>query len=231
MSENITNEELQPDKAYEFYTDSPYFYNSLTNNAYYQFFYENGNLKKVFGQNVQSSLTTSISLSYQDNQVKVVNEIQNSINNAYIIHTIENNKLIKSEIFNIASMLSKTRWYTYEKGMISVYEKVEGGSDAFITYYFDNNNNLFKQERLERKNGANMGMYTSIYSDYDKAKNPFKKLGLVSDILFVKSLSTNNFRKIETSYISFTNQDIPTKIYNCVYKYDSNGQVLLYHPL
>ncbi|MFP3835530.1 hypothetical protein [Chryseobacterium sp. SIMBA_028] len=222
--------DLQPDKSYEFYIDTPYSSSTSVNNGHYQFTYENGNLKTVFGLNEKSLPTNSISLSYQDNQVKVFDAVNNSTN-AYTIHTIENNKLVKSEFYNFVSVLGKTRSYTYEKGIISVYEEKGGNQDAIITYYFNNDNNLVKQEKLERIGGANLGLNTIIYSDFDKAKNPFKKLGLVNDSWFAKSLSTNNFRKVEISYISFTNQDVSTKIYNCVYKYDSKGQVLLYHPL
>ncbi|MFP3802122.1 hypothetical protein, partial [Paraburkholderia sp. SIMBA_027] len=124
----------------------------------------------------------------------------NNSTNAYTIHTIENNKLVKSEFYNFVSVLGKTRSYTYEKGIISVYEEKGGNQDAIITYYFNNDNNLVKQEKLERIGGANLGLNTIIYSDFDKAKNPFKKLGLVNDSWFAKSLSTNNFRKVEISY-------------------------------
>ncbi|AZA79282.1 hypothetical protein EG347_18130 [Chryseobacterium sp. G0186] len=211
-------QDLQPDKAYAFYVDTPYSGNTFVNNFHYQFTYENGDLKTF------SLPTATFTLLYQNNQVKIVQ------GNYYVLHTIKNNRPIKSEFYDYSSVLFKTKLYSYSKGTVAVHEK-EGNKDAYMTFYFNSDNNLIKQEMVVQKDGLNLGMYTSIYSDYDKAKNPFVKLGLVNDILFIKSLSTNNFRKIETSYESFTNQDIPTKIYNCVYKYDSNGQVLLYHPL
>ncbi|HCM33003.1 hypothetical protein [Chryseobacterium sp.] len=219
--------DLQPDKAYEFYINAPYSSSTSVNNTHYQFTYENGNLKTVFRLTPLS--WPIVSLLYQDNQIKVFNGDISS--NAYALHIIENNRPIKSEYYNFSSELFKTKLYTYAENMIAIHEK-EGNRDAYITYYFNSANNLFKQEILEQKNGLNLGIKTIIYSDYDKSKNPFKKLRLINDICFVKSLSANNFRKIESSYYDLASgATTQTEVYNCIYKYDSNGQVLLYHPL
>ncbi|WP_106917381.1 hypothetical protein [Chryseobacterium aurantiacum] len=219
--------DLQPDKAYGFYIDAPYSSSTPVNNTHYQFTYENDNLKTVFRSAQPPWLI--FSLLYQDNQIKVFSG--NISSNAYVLHKIENNRTIKSEYYNFSSELFKTKLYYYAENMISTHEK-EGNRDVYITYYFNSANNLFKQEILEQKNGLNLGIKTIIYSDYDKAKNPFKKLRLINDICFVKSLSANNFRKIESSYYDLASgSTTQTEVYNCDYKYDSNGQVLLYHPL
>ncbi|MGU3373344.1 hypothetical protein [Chryseobacterium sp. M5A1_1a] len=86
---------------------------------------------------------------------------------------------------------------------------------------------------IEKHNGVNAYLTTTVYSDFDKAKNPFKKFGLVNDILYEKSLSTNNFRKSESIQKFLTDPTAP--VYPSMgvnfYKYDSKGQVMLYYPL
>ncbi|MGU3373348.1 hypothetical protein [Chryseobacterium sp. M5A1_1a] len=173
---------------------------------------------------------------YLNNQVKVIDTTIGGNNDAYTLYTMENHKIIKSEDWGLDfsgnPKIFKTRFYTHEKSMVKVYVKDGANDEFFTTYYFNNDNNLIKKEIIQRRIGIDVGINTFIYSDFDHAKNPFKKLGLVNQIWFDKSLSTNNYRKIEHSYNDLVSgYNMPTKVYNCSYKYDSNGQVLLYHPL
>jgi hypothetical protein len=105
----------------------------------------------------------------------------------------------------------------------------------FSTYYFDSNNNLSKSETLEKAGDKNKQFTTTVYSDFDNAKNPFKKLYLINDDFYEKSLSKNNFRAKESvieyaeSPGGITPQPGISKA-KWTYNYDAHGQVLLYFP-
>lgn len=235
--ENTIDQGLQPEKAYTFYTE---FYNvgdTPFTDAYYQFTYENGNLKKVSSYNLYPiEYANSIYLFYHPNQVKVIDTTIGQNNDAYTLYTMENHMIVKSEDWGRDFLMNpkvyKTRLYTYEKGVIKVYEKQDANNEFFTNYYFNSDNNLVKKEKIQRKQGVDVMINTYIYSDFDHAKNPFKKLGLVNQTWFDKSLSVNNYRKIEFSYKDLVSgYNSPKQIYNCTYKYGSNGEVMLYHPL
>lgn len=58
---------------------------------------------------------------------------------------------------------------------------------------------------FKKTGGVDNKVTTTIYSDYDTAKNPFRKLYLVNEDFYEKGLSANNFRAKKT-----TSQYLPT---------------------
>lgn len=229
-------QDLQPDKAYIHYVDRPT--SNLNADWYYRFNYENGNLTKISGWLMGKTFSSDAhtDLTYQGNEAKISYSFDSDLTNVY---TLQNNRPIK-EVLYIQDFIQGTKTYTYENDKIKIFLKPTNGlSDYFVTYYFNPvTKNLIKSEFLHKLQGADVELTTTIYSDFDNAQNPFKKMGLVSDDLYEKSLSANNFRKKVVTVEQFAhpangNVAMPpsTTIKELTYKYDSNGQVLLYHPL
>jgi len=229
--------DLEPNKAFVHYIEFPKLA-SLQPSWYYTFNYQNGKLVRMTGKFVKSeniwlpdsfypdSFTT---LSYNNNQteVKYSNDIYPTI-----VYTMENDKPKKAELYNQFNELITVKNFTYESGKIKVYSKTYT-FETYYTYYFDSNNNLIKSEKLEKAGGLDRTLTTTTYSNFDNSKNPFKKLYLLNDNFYEKSLSSNNYRK--TNYIiqNLENpQSLPGNGNNeWTYQYDSDGQVKLYHPL
>ncbi|OBW40514.1 hypothetical protein AB670_03138 [Chryseobacterium sp. MOF25P] len=241
--ENQQNsQDLEPDKAFVNYMEFPKLA-LLYPSWYYTFNYQNGNLTKMTGKFVNGGTLSSpdffypdsfISLSYNNNQVEVK---YSSDVYPTIVYTMENDKPKKAELYNQFNELITVKNYTYEFGKIKIYSKTYT-FETYSTYYLDSNNNLIKSEKLEKSGGIDTKFTTTTYLDFDQAKNPFKKMFLINDNLYEKSLSANNFRAIE-SIIQYLpnplngNVQLPPgkESANWTYQYDSNGQVLLYHPL
>ncbi|MGH1520075.1 hypothetical protein [Chryseobacterium sp. JK1] len=244
------SEDLQPDKAYVFLMDYP---NSMAiYDRYYKLTYENGRLKNIMGKFYPFSSPISYfnpnvltQFTYSNNKVLVnyFEAPQETVGYKSVSYTLENGRPAKAEHYynynNNAypAELEFTNIYTYSENTIKVYMK-SGAWEYFTTYYFDAKNNLTKKEFLERAGNIDHKITTTTYSDFDNAKNAFKKFYLVNDELFEKSLSANNFRGKET-----VSQYFPTEANGGIvgtpgysnshwtYNYDSNGQVLLYFPL
>ncbi|MGU3373346.1 hypothetical protein [Chryseobacterium sp. M5A1_1a] len=199
------------------------------------------NLTKISGKFTSPGLfefDDYASLTYESNKVKVIYSPDFYPTKDYALYTMENNKPVKVEYYVFFMdqkyhLLNTKKSYSYEKNTIKVYEnQLDGYFEYFTTYFFNDKNNLIKKELLQKQSGVETSFSTSTYSDFDNADNPFTKMGLVNEALYDKSLSTNNFRKEEYIYKDLTsNGGFFTKTYNYPYKYDSNGQVLLYHPL
>lgn len=233
--------DLKPEKAYAFYTDFPKA-PMLSPLNYYTFSYENEKLVKMTGKVQEFSNVGYLflsepyrTLSYNDNKV----ELKYS-DDPYttVIYTMESDRPKKSELY-IYDELVTSKSYTYESNKVMIYEdSYNKNREAFTTYFFDSNKNLIKSEKLEKSGGMDIKFTSTIYSDFDNAKNPFKKLVLINDNFYEKSLSANNFRKREAviQYLPNAangNIQLPPGFDNSqwTYQYDSNGQVLLYHPL
>ncbi|MFP3835464.1 hypothetical protein [Chryseobacterium sp. SIMBA_028] len=241
-AEEVQEANSQPDKGYAFYVDSPF--TPIGPDNYYKFTYNNGNLTRISGKNgtvAGTFVDTYTALSYQGNQVTVEYSWASSLNTDHINYTMKDGRPIEAEYRRIENnmpyyTLYQRKFFTYENNTIkvSIWRKgVVEEEEAVVTYSFNNNQNLAKSEKLEKRKGKPVFMTTTIYSDFDKAKNPFKKFGLVNDILYEKSLSVNNFRKSESTQTIFMETTNPTYTSTGVnfYKYDSKGQVLLYYPL
>ncbi|UFH31217.1 hypothetical protein LNP04_14725 [Chryseobacterium sp. C-71] len=230
--------DLEPNKAFVLYMEFPNAAALMKPSWYYTFNYENGRLIKMTGKYVKSgniwmqdnfypdSFTT---LSYHSNQIEVKHS-----NDIYptIVYTMENNKPKKAELYDQFNQVITVKNYTYEPGKIKIYSKTYT-SETYFSYYFDSNNNLIKSEKLEKSGGFDITLTTKTYSNFDNSKNPFKKLYLVNDNFYEKSLSNNNYRK--TNYIvqNLQNPQFLPGNGNAewTYQYDSNGQIILHHPL
>jgi len=240
----IQTEDLQPDKGYIFEMDQRSTFASPE--KYYQFFYENGHLQKMLGRNYivtsnyqyfDPNVTTQ--LTYTSDKVRI-DYFEPGITSGYRIafYMMENNRPVKAEQHyknGAFAELEMSRTYTYGSNTISLYTK-HGYQEFFTTYYFDGNNNLSKSETLEKIVGEKKKFTTTVYSDFDNAKNPFKKLFLINDDFYEKSLSKNNFRTKEsvTEYAEYPDGTAPQSEISkakWTYNYDANGQVLLYFPL
>lgn len=232
--------DLSPEKALVHYMEFPKILPVTP--SYYTFNYENDRLIKMTGKIQEFSNVGYLffpepyrTLTYNDNKVELKYSDDPYTN---VVYTMENGKLKKSELFTY-NELETTKSYTYENNKIIVYEDTYNKKkEAFISYFFDSNKNLIKSEKLEKLGGVDNKLTIINYSNFDYSKNPFKKLSLINDNLYEKSLSANNFRKREAviQYIPNAangNIQLPPGIENSTwtYQYDSNGQVLLYHPL
>lgn len=230
--------DLEPNKAFVHYMESPKV-SSLQPSWYYTFTYENGRLMKMIGKFVKSESIWSpdsfysdsfTTLSYHSNKI----EVKFSDNTYYtIVYTMENDRPKKAELYNQFNELITLKTYTYESGKIKIYSKTYNSLETFYTYYLDSSNNLIKSEKLEKSGGLDKSLTTTTYSNFDTAKNPFKKLYLLNDNFYEKSLSKNNYRKI-----NYTIQDLQNPEYlpgsgnaEWTYQYDTSGQIVLYHPL
>jgi len=243
VAENQT-EDLQPDKGYIFEMDQRKTLPSPE--KYYRFFYENGHLQKMLGRNYSVTADSQFfypdvitQLTYTNNKIQI-DYLESGTTSGYrtTSYLMENSKPVKAEQYykynDGVSELEMSRTYTYGSNTISVYTK-RGYQELFSTYYFDSNNNLSKSETLEKAGDKNKQFTTTVYSDFDNAKNPFKKLYLINDDFYEKSLSKNNFRAKESvieyaeSPGGITPQPGISKA-KWTYNYDAHGQILLYFP-
>lgn len=230
---NNTSAELEPNRILSFYAELPTA--GMFNPSYYHdFTYENGKLKKMTGKLVKQAngqemfFTNAYSLlSYSSNTVTVEHSETNG-DVKKVIHTLENNRLKKSEMYSQFDELIMVKNFSYEADKILVHSK-RYSWDTYETYFLDASKNLTKSEKLEKSSNISTKLTTTYYSNFDTAKNPYKKLYLMSDNFFIKSLSENNYRKI-----TFTSEDLqnPQSLpgngnSEWTYNYDSNGQVII----
>lgn len=239
---------VHTEKAYVYNTDGV---GTVPNpKEYYEFTYENGNLVNVKGRFLPvffqmfnmffSELTTQ--LSYNGNKIKVsVLEFAGISKHDEYLYYMENSRPQKAEYYYVNkdtgnSPIVYTKTYTYEQDRVektSIKFNNAANTEYATTYYYDDKNNLIKSEMLETGNGVTYQRTTTTYSDFDNAANPFKKLYLINDVFYEKSLSANNFRTKESVVERLNpNSSVPPKISKktWTYKYDVNGQVLLYFP-
>lgn len=206
---------------------------------YYTFNYENGRLIKMVGKLMSNGLFFSepyISLSYNNNKVTLKHSDDP---NNIVVYTMENNILKSAELYMYDNILVSKKSYTYETDKVIVYEdRFNKNNEVLTTFFFDSNKNLTKSEKLEKSGGMDMKFTTVTYLDFDHAKNPFKKLSLMNDNFYEKSLSANNFRAIEAISQNLPNPangntQYPPGYLNSqwTYPYDFNGEILLYHAL
>lgn len=249
-NDDITNvtEEVQtsispPEKGYAFYVDSPF--TPIGADAYYKFIYSNGNLTEISGKAAWLTsgylFDTLTSLSYEGYKVTVSYSWFPGVHPIYTRYTMKDGKPLNAEYskwdeVKADYIVYQRKSYTYEKNKIKIEISKKGVLEeeiSTVTYYFNDANNLIKSEEIKKMGGVDAYLTTTVYSDFDKAGNPFKKFGLVNDILYEKSLSVNNFRKSESTEVYLLNPNNPPFVSLNVnfYKYDSNGQVMLYHPL
>lgn len=232
---------VYPDKAYTIYLSGLFVSGPPTNSSHYQFTYTNGNLTGITNKfepwpeypDLQDY--PNISLFYENNQIKVLTTSPGEYAR-FTIYTMDGKRPVKSEYYIMAInqkyYLNNTAYYTYEKNKITINREYRGTDKTRVsTYYFDDNHNLTKSEDISKSQYSGEFVQMYVYSDFDKAKNPFKSLWLFEGATYLKSLSTNNFRKVEyTSGYANTGDFEPTITQTYTYKYDADGQVQLYHP-
>ncbi|MGU3373349.1 hypothetical protein [Chryseobacterium sp. M5A1_1a] len=235
MVDIIQEQALQPDKAYVHYVENPFPY--IIRSNYFQFTYKDGNLIGM-AEFSGSYLSSIISLSYNNTQIKISDTSNGS---SYFLYSISNNNPLKLDCY-LDGQLYYIQYYIYEQGMIKVLKEFTKGSNKELTtYYFNTEHNLVKSEVVKISYGVEKSLDTYIYSNFDKAQNPFKSLWMLDNLrilnlddnmMFAKSLSVNNFRRIEHTFKELGNdQTSYTEIQDYNYKYDSKGRLLLYHPL
>lgn len=171
---------------------------------------------------------------YDKNEIKIITTTSPG-SSSYVLNTIDNDRVIKSEQYQMSSInqkyyLSGRSHYTYENDKIIVNNEPIGTDNTTVfTYYFNSDHNLIKSEELTKYKGVNRTLSTFVYSDFDNSKNPFKKMWFIN---YRKSLSANNYRTLQYTYTDFNSGFTdPTLTYHYIYKYDADGQLLLYHPL
>ncbi|AZB01464.1 hypothetical protein EG359_18445 [Chryseobacterium joostei] len=235
VDDMVLEHALQPEKAYVNYFEDPFSY--IMSSSYYQFTYKDNNLMQI-SEFSGSYLTSKISLSYSNTQIKVSSD---SYGSDYLLYSVSNNKPLKLDCY-LNGKLYYTQYYIYEQGMIKVLKEfAEWYDKELTTYYFDIEHNLTKSEVVKISYGVEKSLDTYIYSNFDKAQNPYKSLWMLDNLrfinlddnlIFAKSLSFNNFKRIEHTFKDLVkDQNSYTETHEYNYKYDSNGQVLLYHPL
>lgn len=236
-------QDIYPDKVYKSLVSGLFVTDPVTNPSYYQFTYTDGSLTGVSNKfqtspDFPDSDFPTTTLFYENNQIKV---LTTSIGDSrYTLYTMVGKKPVKSEQYTMSInqqyYLNNTAYYTYEKDKIIISREYTGSANKTVsTHTFDSKHNLIKSEVVYKTKSPISSVNIMIYSDFDNSKNPFKNLWLLGGDTYIKSLSSNNFRKIEYTqgYIDsgvFESNYTIDYTYNN-YKYDSKGQLLLYYPL
>ncbi len=231
----VTDQDLQPEKISAFIASFPKSYSSIDPHLNYEFSYENGLLKKASGKVVTPTPGVTIfitdqysSFSYTNDKVSIQHSEMADNGAKKEICNMENGKLKSRYLYDVSDFLFSEKTYSYQTDKIVVHEK-KYTWEYFTTYFFDSNQNLIKSEKLEKAEGVDSKLTTTFYSNFDTAKNPFKKLYLCNDNFYEKSLSKNNYRKINYTVQDLQNPQFPPGSGHSewTYFYDSNGQVIL----
>lgn len=236
-------QDVYTDKVYRSHLSGIFVTDPVTDPSYYQFTYTNGSLTEVSNKfppspEFPNSVYPTTTLFYENNQIKV---LTTSIGDSrYTLYTMDGKKPVKSEQYTMAInqqyYLNNTAYYTYEKDKTIIYREYNATDETMVsTYSFDSKHNLIKSEEVSKSKYSGEFVNIIVYSDFDNSKNPYKNLWLLGGVAYIKSLSSNNFRKMEHTY-GYINSGVfepdftMSYTYNN-YKYDSNGQLLLYYPL
>lgn len=94
------------------------------------------------------------------------------------------------------------------------------------TFEYNSSGNLLKITKVTKHNNEIFWDRTETeFSDYDNAKNPFKKLILLDDF-FYRALSKNNYRKI-VEKVYMAGALTSDSYYTWSFSYDTNGNLIL----
>ncbi|SHF22572.1 hypothetical protein [Chryseobacterium takakiae] len=231
----IVDQELQPEKISAFIASFPKSYSSIDPHLNYEFSYENGLLKKASGKimspapGITTFMTDPYSLfSYNNDKISIQHSEIAGNGAKKEICNVENGKLKSRYLYDSSDSQFSEIIYTYQADKIIVHEK-KYTWEYFTTYFFDSNQNLIKSEKLEKSGGIDSKLTTTFYSNFDTAKNPFKKLYVCNDNFYEKSLSKNNYRKIDYTVQDLQNpQFLPGSGHSeWTYSYGSDGQIIL----
>jgi hypothetical protein len=255
-NESITIEEdLKPEKIGILLPYLRYDFIMPNSDLNYYFIYDNqGRVIKRKGGQI-SAPTTSGALGIFSNAVITdINYLPNKIivtkksddTNIYVSpdvkeyktdnigRVIESNKLFKS-----SPIFDEYYYYKYNKEgqLIEIETKFPNypydpndPTDFILSYkeiFTYSNSNLVSSIKTVLKNDIPTKNSTEkIFSNYDNAKNPFKRLTIFNEY-FYQGLSKNNCRKIVTKTYNEDTMLTSENISEWSYNYDKNGQVIL----
>lgn len=171
-------------------------------------------------------------VSYLNNEIKIIRKTSSTI---YSIYSFERklildnqNRIIKKIIYQqYANPTNDTISYFYNNlGLIN--ESISGNINQFnqiSKYYYNQNQNL--DSIVTKKQYQNEPYYSKekeIFSNYDNALNPLKKLILFEET-FKRAISKNNFKKYEKIIYNSNNNIIGSEYINFNLQYDNFGNV------
>lgn len=222
----------------------------INQSDYYQLFsYNNqGQLLKVKKDYGSFIYPVYLNLEYNGNTVTVKDKIDdNSVvtSKKSLIYTLDNNgKIIEKyipAIYSIYDYTAKKYYYEYNPdgklfrvtlrypnltpGManydeLDIFERI----DTFI--YDGNNLKKIISQSVKEYNSNSSARTETVFLDYDNARNPFKRLGLLESY-FYRSLSQNNYREMKIDAYDENNVSIGQSSSKWVFSYDNNNDMIL----
>lgn len=202
---------------------------------------ENKIIKRIGGiryLSPNSGLTTMFTdeiydeVSYLNNEIQIIRKTSST---NYSIYSFERklilnnqNKIIKKIIYQqYGNPANDTINYYYNNlGLIS--ESIRGNINQFnqiSKYYYNQNQNL--DSIVTKKQYQNDPYYSKekeIFSNYDNALNPLKKLILFEET-FNRAISKNNFKRYDKIIYDSNNNIIGNEYINFNLQYDNSGNV------
>ncbi|WP_347219403.1 hypothetical protein [Chryseobacterium sp.] len=219
---------------------------------YYQRFTYNSLKKLVKVDREQSNQLSQVylNLNYSGNTVTVENRSYDSnviTPKNTIVYTLNNNgkvieKYVPSVSFNGQVTYGSRRYYYEYDGqnklqkVILKYPDIVPGTPSYhylkelerVDLFFYEGNNLKRivsQSAGDYNSNSNIKRET-VFSDYDMAKNPFKKLELI-EFYFYRSLSENNYRNMKIYNYDEEGTKTLFSEQGWNFRYDHNNQLLL----
>ncbi len=251
-SDSSFEEDLMPEKINYGWTMSNVMWNPETDNNYH-FTYDNnkrlinkkGGFLPIAGSTGFSgffSTSVNTKITYENNKAILNDYVDNpnfTIQPNYTVYTLLNNQIVEKYIPSNNPIFDKKSLYKYTNSKLTEiitsypnmpynpndpYDFVFTSSEKFE---YDNNGNLIKIVFVAKHNNViNGGIKETVFGNYDKAKNPFKKLYLIEEY-FYKSLSKNNYRKILITSYDQNNNIISSSGSSWEFPYDSAGNIIL----
>lgn len=251
-----TEEEIMPEKVdFSFVKEAGFFTNSPDRNYTFQYD-NNKRLIGVIGGiiylpntsgGVPSIFSTSVGskITYSNNIATLTNySIYSNYTNegGKITYTLDGSKIIEKYIPSNDindKWNNKKMFFKYNNSKISEIlttfpdrpYNANDPNDIKLSlsekFEYNSSGNLLKITKFTLYNDVIIGT-TSIteFSNYDNAKNPFKKLGLLDDF-FYRSLSTNNYRKITQINYDIFGTQTSSSYYTWGFSYDTSGNLIL----
>lgn len=219
---------------------------------YYQRFTYNSQKKLVKVNREHSNQLSQVylNLNYSGNTVTVENRSYDpniKILKNTTVYTLNNNgkvieKYVPSPSFN-GQVTYGSRKYYYEydgqnklQKVILKYPDIVPGTPSYhylkelerVDLFFYEGNNLKRivSQSAEDYNSNSSKKRETVFSDYDTAKNPFKKLELI-EFYFYRSLSENNYRNMKIYNYDEEGTKTLFSEQGWNFRYDQNNQLLL----
>ena len=241
------NNDLMPEKLFKPIVGAD---EGETYSYYFQLFsYNNqGKLTKLKKDYISYIDPVYLNFEYSGNTVTVSDKIDdNSVNlsKKKVVYTYDNNKIKEKFIYynSVDEYSAQKYYYEYNpvgklKKITLRYPNIKSESpyyedldifERIDTFIFDGNNlkKIVSQSVKEYNDNSNARTET-VFSDYDNAKNPFKRLGLIEPY-FYRSLSDNNYREMKIDLYDENNISIGVASSKWVFSYDKNNNMLLYY--